>query len=733
MPKKKSPITVILIILGFLILGFGLFWVYKSFVQETIVPDDCKKYSHEKLHQTDYTCELTGANVPSEYECYVSGHIDKDVGDGCDMTSPTQKVIARRGTPHTRDYTNYDVVAIDENRDGTLTPYIFGTTYRVSEKTFDYEFSDGYGIWVYSSKKIYYGKNVYDNRVGRYYFEGGTYTSGGNIDTSSTPKEGCVGNEACELRPEYTCSFGFCPNVDYCSKTRTEKYAWSEGTPKQRLTKTQSINFDPLDGNGNPLPSENFYLDITVCDLSCSGVYTDKCDPQSEAVYCEPQSKTYIQCSNILNNAKNSAKNSCVNDGCKKCLDKGGGYRAHSCGYPNLYGYKYECGFTDRHKICDDFNADGCPIWKTIDFCSGVQFCIPDGGTEGQAGFGYCKCDPTGCSLGTRQSITSPNYDFEECILVAGCTNWEGKTCQQVLGFTGTTYNTIQQKCLWSEDECNSANFPKTEWCESQTIMNCVTDNKRDEADDIYYQGQAGVTCSGAKTCTETDNDNAICKCPNYPQKECITTTTYWQRNEALPQCREQLDVPSGFICYNDAILPEEDVPCNEGGTYCEDPTEFCSAGTCIQGGCAFGTVTCENEKAGSRCDDDPSSNTFNTCVCDIDDGTYCTDEQAIRNIKKCTGSDIYKRCEPQPNTCPTWSGNMPCSYPQVCSEIGGVAECRCPPEFKECTKQQYDDETTKCRGDFIVEKCVKDGICYLWKEEQNCQDLGDLYICIIT
>ena len=244
MSKKQSKLKPFLIIIVILVVLIGVSFAFWKFTQETIIP-----LGSEKLYKTYFLCDVEGG---AGY-CEVNGVIDS-----CDTQVDTPKTIARR----TGSNTQPTCIAVDSNFDGILETFKFSSSLSSSVKFQPtITFSDTYGIKITSSSGIEYG--LVNS------FNWATYSKGiCDIPTTTTLLEGCTGNEICNTKPAYTCTFNFCPSQNYCyggglNKLSKESPSPFGTTEKVKINHGSFVEFNPTDANNLPLPSPKFYLYVT--------------------------------------------------------------------------------------------------------------------------------------------------------------------------------------------------------------------------------------------------------------------------------------------------------------------------------------------------------------------------------------------------------------------------------------------------------------------------------------
>ena len=626
------------------------------------------------LKALTYTCDVAGGT--SLDKCDIRGYLS------CDVVSDKQRVVARRAGFTTRTQGEYDYIAADMSGDGNLEIYKYsGQSSTSVAKAFKYTFSDNAGIYLYVGR-LYYGKNVPS-------FKGGSYSlaySGISIDT--IPAEGCQGNEICTIDKVYSCSYNFCPQnsptFEYCSGTlnsKTENFAWSGFTEQVRLNEGEQITFMPKDAKQVALTQDKFNMEITKWDMSCSLDYQNKCDKDSNEVYCLgktcPSGYTYY-----------SSQTYCS-----------GGYKSDIC---RDSGYNCVVPITNKYKSCDGVNSNSCPIFSSIKDCTSGQICIPNSGTVGTSGVGYCKCDVSDCSKGDRR-LGQLGGDYDECVDFGSCHTWSSRSCEG-----GLIYDSTKKLCVNKQSDCQV----NTERCDGQITQKCLASGIIDEEGKYYYTWQNTENCVTPKTCSKIDDYNAICKCDcEIDSIRCSTTSPTTKYERCTSNCWEEFALTIDKQCVNDELITK--AGCDYSNPACP-VGQICSNNQCVSAGCAFNTVGYECKKTGEYCDITTSSETYNSCVCKTTD-TYCS----VIGEKKCKDSTLYYKCSAIENSCPQWStSTSECQTPRSCVNN----DCVCPTENTCGTLEEGNTRCSPFATVPTVQKCNNVNGCFLWQDSSSCE-----------
>lgn len=660
-------------------------------------PSNARGAGNSSVSSTTYTCSV-GSGGTGDF-CDVQGYVNN-----IDVSSTTPHIIFRTNAISADDFDNSGKwIAIIQS--GSLQGYCRATSY-VTGTSGTEIITTNFGNQVITRNGEIYVVTKDHSRK---------YSACLSADTTSTPKEPYKSNnqEKTDIAYSYTVDYNFCPSGDsnfaYCNganSVRTETQpGWSGSTTEYRLNEGQLLQFDPRDGNNNPLPQDKFYIRVQKWDMSCNTDYTGKCDVNSQDVYCKCSSGQTFYASEDCHWL----------DG----IDISNGQRSNVC---KESVWDDHCYSVKSYQSCGAVNANGCPIWgsSTLD-CSDGKKCYV--GTVPKEGVGQCKCASTECNKGERR-VSQLGGEYDECIQISssGCdyNEWQSKTC---LNSPTLHYDSTSKKCV------NDANDPKCQpyvtykECIGNDLYSCVSNGIQDENGNYKWSLSKETTCTNPYECLDSGNfDHCGCRCQTN-QKRCITgsQTEYQLCGSA---CWENKPIPSGQLCVNNSLMDKNTVACEQGGTVC--PTgKQCNEATkvCIDAGCAYGTQTC-NTAIGQECDRNTASPAYNTCICK-DDTTYCRGRETQI---KCIDLLNYQQCLSSTSSCPYWGATTRIPDARVCKE--GVLTCPTSADGDQwCDKVQADTGATRCKHfPEKVEKCMASNGCYQFIETDAC-DLN--YVCV--
>lgn len=721
MKKKQKVLIAFGIIALILILYFlGIF--------KDILPFSVTQPVGEYVN-TIYT---SNDSIKCQYdECIIQGKFN------IDKTSTQSKVVIRTtGTYLEGSTTTTEKMCIgyDYNGDGLLEGKLLsGYVSRIIKP--QYNRSDGLGF--------YYNYAVGRMEVGspfgtRYYY---TKSALCTIDSTIEPLTNCQYPEVCSQTPEYSANSKFCPTLDNgfidCNKVYTYSSKYNTTTSSVSLKMNEQLNFIPEYKDSKERITDKL-LTILNYDNSCYKkvqLYDGTaCNPTESYVLCKMKTTpSYYTCSPGYSLCKNCYchyynGNHYVNYADNVCI-----YNNNCYDYPNIRIFHPAVQDSSFYSACEP-NVQTLPSGlkcgaysSTVSQDTSGRVCISKSdntrlGNNGEVGSMGCLGS---CTLGKRTG-TDGSAGYQECVQGTKCPYMTDKTCH-VRNINGVDYQLIfsnsEQDCILDPNTALGCNENGKTICTTSGGKEYKTCSK------VSYVGESNprlsylwstANCQGDFTCDYQKSGDIYPSCgckgvsetkinPNTDIK-CLTKSSYltYSKDSSDFSCYSYKDLGNFYNIdwnkqecdlTNHIIIDRPDVGC-----YYNTPGYDCK------------------ETNGQFCDKISTSDTFNTCVCNID-STYCKNTSII----KCSGTNKFQMCKPG-TICPIWDtvNLVDCSSPRSCKTINGVDTCSCNNDI-DCNAINVDNMRCKT-GVAQPQTCKNINGCYVWQDTGS--PCSDGYVC---
>lgn len=537
--------------------------------------------------------------------------------------------------------------------------------------------------------------------------------SSADVSLSSTPLNGCLGNEVCGSSQGFSGKYNFCPSNNptytYCSGSANSFVGQSPQTfcfPDDiKLIRGESVNFNPKDANNQDLL--NRYIQVKNYDCSCTPAIASgsacssdqiKCKPSltcpagynlySGTDYCGSSSDSDLRYRNTNNVCRTSPTSSI----CKNLV--------------TTYNTYVKCDGTQT------INQATCGAFGTgSNSCPTGQSCYVDSTGATTEGVGHCKCPTSTCFIGQKKK--TGDYTYDECVAIGTCMGWSSRTCLLDKGVQ-TVFDDVSKKCILpSGIQCSVGNS-KCVSGDPSKINKCQFVSIGDASGYIYLTPES---CLGVTQCNDKAGENDVCDCSTVDKCtagdiKCLSTSSY-------SICKKDiLDLAGSCLDYRDNIKVGETQKC-EGDT--------------IQ---ARSDIGCEYNTPGKTCSLNLDTNNikFETCtnnVCTATQDQYTASESDYVPIikNKCIGSNVYKATK--------YTGNFGEYYrwdkSQTCSELnsGGITfgctngACSANSNSYSATLADYSPVIkTKCIGMDVYIATKHTGNFadyYTWEKKETC------------
>ncbi|MCB9642725.1 MAG: hypothetical protein H6728_06575 [Myxococcales bacterium] len=331
----------------------------------------------------------------------------------------------------------------------------------------------------------------------------------------------------------------------------------------------------------------------------------------------------------------------------------------------------------EKAQVCAKQPGLSCPIWNTVQQCSGNQVC-ENGQCKGTGGCTpACQKDEKRCVQNTVQACEDPAGD--------GCFQWgtptacgSGEICQQ-----GNCSKSCQNVCNVGETRCSGAGY-----------QTCVKDV--DSGCPIWG---AMVDCPSGQTCKNGQCEAATCQdvCPT-GQTRCAGAQIE-RCEKAATGCTvwNSASCPVGQSCRDNKCQVGCSDACTAGQVRCSGTTdlETCAkdANGCLvwnKTPCAAGQI-CENNACKGACQD------------------ACTLGQT-----RCAGANI-ERCEAATSGCTAWKAAA-CPSGQSCTS--GTCQATCPNPCQSGALRCAANDIEICKANATG--------CLTWSKQSSCTN-GDV------